>query len=170
MASLSGFDANEVEPAGDFEPLPAGKYIAVITDTTLKPTKAGNGEYLEIKFQVLDEGPYKGRNLWTRLNLKNPNDQAVQIARSELSSICRAVGVMQPKDSADLHDRPLGLNVKLRARPDTGELTNEVKGFESLVAEPAAAPPPKPAVAKATITPIQQPTRLSDAKKAPWKK
>ena len=33
----------------------------------------------------------ESRLLWARLNLDNPNQQAVQIARGELSAICRAV-------------------------------------------------------------------------------
>ena len=72
MANLNGFDANTVDPASDFEPLPAGKYLAVITASEMKPTKSGNGHYLELTFQVID-GPYKGRMLWSRLNLDNPN-------------------------------------------------------------------------------------------------
>ena len=36
MADLSGFDASKVEPAGDFEPIPAGKYQAVITGSQMK--------------------------------------------------------------------------------------------------------------------------------------
>jgi len=63
MANLSGFDANNVEPSGDFEPIPAGKYLAIITDSEMKPTKNGNGSYLELTFQVI-EGPCKNRLLW----------------------------------------------------------------------------------------------------------
>ena len=33
MANLNGFDANNVDPATDFEPMPAGKYLAVITES-----------------------------------------------------------------------------------------------------------------------------------------
>ena len=51
-------------------------------------------------------------------------------ARSELSALCRAVGVLQPRDSVELHNIPLLLTVKLKKREDTGELTNEVKGYE----------------------------------------
>jgi hypothetical protein len=101
MANLNGFNAHNIDPATDFEPIPAGKYLAVITDSEMKATKNGNGYYLELTFQVID-GPYKNRLLWSRLNLHNPNEQAVQIAQGELSAICRAVGVMQPKDSVDL--------------------------------------------------------------------
>ena len=129
MANLNGFDAREVEPQVGFEPIPADKYLAVIAASEMKQTKAGDGQYLELTFQVID-GAYKGRNLWARLNLDNPNDTAVKIARSELSAICRAVGVMAPKDSHELHDLPLVVSVKLKKRDDTGEMTNELKGYE----------------------------------------
>jgi len=128
MANLSGFDARTVEPTTDFEPIPAGKYLAVITDSEMKQTKNGNGSYLELTFQVID-GEYKGRNLWARLNLDNPNETAVKIARGELSAICRAVGVMSPKDSVELHNLPMLITVKCKRREDTGDVVNEVKGY-----------------------------------------
>jgi hypothetical protein len=127
MSNLSGFNANQVEPAADFEPLPAGKYVAVITASEMKPTKAGNGSFLELVFQVT-EGEFKGRKLWSRLNLENPNALTVKIARGELSAICRAVGVMEPKDSAELHNLPMLVSVKQKADAD-GEVRNEVKGY-----------------------------------------
>ena len=128
MVSLNGFDANEVEPTTDFDPVPAGKYVAVITDSEMKPTKSGTGSYLELTFQVI-EGEFKNRMLWSRLNLDNPNATAVQIARGELSSLCRAVGVMAPNDSVDLHNLPLVVTVKCKKREDTGEIVNEIKGY-----------------------------------------
>ena len=128
MANLNGFNANEVDPATDFEPVPAGKYLTVITGSEMKPTKAGTGHYLELTFQII-EGEYKNRLLWARLNLDNPNDVAVQIARGELSSICRAIGVMQPKDSVELHNLPLLVTVKCKKREDTGDVVNEIKGY-----------------------------------------
>lgn len=128
MANLNGFNANDVDPATDFEPIPAGKYLAVITASEMKPTKSGSGHYLELTFQVI-EGPYKNRLLWSRLNLDNPNELTVQIARGELSAICRATGVMQPKDSLELHNLPLQITVKCKKREDTGDLTNEIKGY-----------------------------------------
>jgi hypothetical protein len=45
--------------------------------------------------------------IWSRLNLDNP--KAVEIARRDLSAICRAVGVLTPGDSSELHDLPLVL-------------------------------------------------------------
>jgi len=128
MANLNGFDARTVDPASTFDPLPAGKYVVAVTGSEMKPTKAGDGSFLELKFEVL-EGEHKGRNVWARLNMNNPNAVAVKIARSELSAICHAVGVMAPKDSVELHNIPLMITVKLKKRDDTGELANEIKGY-----------------------------------------
>ena len=144
MADLHGFDANQVEPAGDFEPIPAGKYLAVITESEMKPTKAGTGSYLQLTFQVID-GPFKNRLLWARLNLDNANDQARKIAQGELSAICRAVGVLAPNDSVELHNLPLVIHVKCKKRTDTGEIVNEIKGYAK-----KDAPPSPPAAAAAT--------------------
>ena len=140
MANLNGFDANQVEPADDLEPIPAGKYVAVITDSEMKPTKSGTGNYLQLTFQIV-EGEYANRLLWVRLNLDNPNATAVQIARRELSSICRSVGVLVPADSADLHNLPCMIHVRVKRRSDTGELQNEIKGYskKDAVAQPIAA-------------------------------
>ena len=128
MANLNGFNAANVDPATDFEPIPAGKYLAIISNSEMKPTKSGSGTYLELCFQLID-GPYKNRLLWSRLNLSNPNNLAVQIAQGELSAICRAIGVMQPKDSIELHNLPLVVTVKVKKREDTGDLLNEIKGY-----------------------------------------
>jgi hypothetical protein len=142
MANLNGFDASQVEPSASFDPIPAGKYLAAITESEMKATKTGAGSYLQMTFTVLD-GEYKNRMLWARLNLNNPNATAVKIARSELSALCRAIGVLQPRDSVELHNIPLLITVKLKKREDTGELTNEIKGFEpkaSAAGQPQQAP------------------------------
>ena len=140
MAELGNFNANEVDPAVEFEPIPAGKYLAIITASELKPTKSGKGHYLELQFQIV-EGAYANRNVWARLNLDNPNATAVQIARAQLSAICRAVGVLTPNDSCELHDLPLVIKVKCKKREDTGEITNEIGAFEKKASTPVPAQP-----------------------------
>ena len=148
MADLSGFNANNVEPSQDFDPIPAGKYPACIVESEMKPTKAGNGSYLQLTFEVL-EGEFKGRKVWSRLNLENQNPMAVQIARSELSAICRAVGIPEPKDSVQLHNLPLVITVKQKAGTD-GEVFNEVKGYakKEILSQPS-----KPQQAASTAAP-----------------
>ncbi len=159
MATLSGFDASQVEPTDEFEAIPAGKYPAVITDSEFKETKAGTGTYLQLAFEIID-GEHKGRLLWSRLNLDNPNETAVKIAQQELSAICRAVDVLTPQDSSELHNVPLVIHVRCRKRPDTDEITNEIRGYSALQQQPAAQPAPSPAV--------RQPVAAGSP--APWKR
>ena len=129
MANLNGFNAHEVEPTTPFEPIPAGKYLAAITASEMKATKKGDGSYLELEFVVL-EGDCKDRKVWDRLCVNHPNDLTQKIARGSLSAVCRAVGVMEPGDSVELHNIPLMISVKCKKRQDNGEITNEVKGYE----------------------------------------
>lgn len=154
MADLRGFDAQTVEPNDSFDPIPNGDYLCIITASEMKPTKAGDGAYLELEMQVL-EGPYQGRKLWDRLNLNNANDTAVKIAKGTLSAICRAVGVLQPKDSCELHDLPLLVKVACKKRDDTDELTNVVKGYkkrDSGTSSPVSAPTSAPVKAASSQT------------------
>ena len=138
MAELHGFDANTVEPV-NFEPLPANNYSVVLTKSEFRDTKAKDGQYLELEFEVI-EGEYKGRKIWDRLSLDHSNTTVVKIARGKLSSLCRACGVMTPKDSTELHDLPVIAKVRLKKRQDTGELTNQIAGYDRKDAAPAAQP------------------------------
>ncbi len=130
MADLGNFNAHDVDPNTEFDPVPAGQYLAIITESEMKPTKNNNGSYLQLTLEIL-EGEYKGRKLWARLNLNNPSDTAVKIARAELSSICRAMNVMTPKDSVELHNLPIAITVKCKKRSDTDDLTNEISKYEN---------------------------------------
>ena|ERR1700723_4334272 len=150
------FDASKVDPKKALVPVPVGDYISVITDSEEKPNSKGTGSYHQFTWEII-EGDYKGRKLWTRLNLSNPSDQAVSIARAELSAICRAVGVMKPKDSTDLHNLPCKLKVGMRKNKETGELGNEIKGYSprdgsTSTTAPAAKEPPKTPPWKKTAT------------------
>lgn len=129
MANLMGFDASKVEP-NTFEVIPNGTYNAIITESTWKQTQSGTGRYLELKFQICD-GDYKGRVLYARLNLENPqHPKTVEIARGQLSAICRAVGVLQPNDSCELHNLPMAITVACRKNEQTQEIVNDIKGFK----------------------------------------
>lgn len=153
MAILN-FNANEVEPSVGFEAIPAGKYQAVIVASDMKTNRAGDGEYLQLEFEII-EGEYKNRKLWTRLNLDNKNSDTVRIARADLSAICHAVGVIQPRDSADLHNLPLIITVKCRKNPD-GDIYNEIKGYAAKesasvnATTPSATAAPTPGAAQST--------------------
>lgn len=154
MADLGGFNANNVEPAKAFEPIPAGKYLAVVTESEVKETKAGTGNYLKLTIEII-EGEHKGRKFWPMFNLKNPSEEAVKIGRGQLSALCRAIGVMVPHDSTELHDLPMLITVKHR-KDDKGEIRNEVAGYSAKDAA-AAKPASAPVASGATSTPATPP-------------
>ncbi len=137
MVDLSGFDASLVEPQIPFDAIPAGKYEAMIVGSDWKPNKAGTGKYLELEFAIT-AGEYMDRRVWARLNLVNPNKLAMQIAQSELSAICRATGVITPRDSVELHNIPIIIKVVCKQRADTGDMTNIIKGYEPAGQHPSS--------------------------------
>lgn len=150
MAQLS-FNATQVAPQQSFQLLPAGWYVVQITESEIKPTKNGTGQMLNLKLQVLD-GDCKNRIIFGRLNIVNQNKTAEDIGQSQLSAICHAVGVLNLQDTAQLHNKPLRVKVKIR-KDDTGQYEdqNEVSGFEAVkgavpsAAAPGAAAPASPA-------------------------
>lgn len=150
MADLSGFDARTVDPNEGFPVLPAGEYDVAIVNTELKRTTKNDGSYLKLDMQVLN-GPYQNQHLFDNLNIDNPNAKAVQIAKGSLSAICRAVGVLTPKDSAELHNKPLRVKVVIEKSDEYGD-QNRVKGYKSrsgTAPTPAASPAGTPAPAGA---------------------
>ena len=129
------FDANTVEPS-NVDVYPTGKYLSQIVSSEMRPTKDGRGQYLFLELDIL-EGPFAGRKLFDRLNLVNDNPDTVDIATRTLSSICRATGQMQVKDSEQLHLIPLIADV--RVRPPKGQY-GESNSIRYLPRNAAAAP------------------------------
>jgi hypothetical protein len=137
MAKLGqNFDATAVDPVGVYQPIPADEYMVQIINSSMKPTKDNAGEYLELEMDIL-EGDYAGRKLFERLNLKNANQQTVEIALRTLSGVCRAAGVMNLEDSDQLHFKPLVVKVEVKPagrNEKTGrnyDTSNVIKGWRS---------------------------------------
>lgn len=155
------FDAENTEtPSHD--PLPAGNYTVAITESEMTPNKAGSGEFLKLTMSVI-EGEHEGRLLFTRLNLVHPNEKAVAIAKSELAAICKAVGVMKPQDSSDLHGK--AFSVRVTQIEKDGQIYNEVKSFGPA----GTAQPTAPAASKPATNPTQTAATAGKAT-PPWKK
>lgn len=154
MANLGNFDPEEYK--NEYEPIPAGKYHAVITESEEKLTQKG-GSYIKLTVEVI-EGQFKGRKVFANLNLKNANPEAEKIARITLADICRATGVMHPRDTSELHNKPM--LIKLSVRPETEQYpaSNDIKGWEPINKTP-------------TMTGIEPvAAAVSDGSKKPWEK
>ena len=168
------FDAANVDPNAGFEVYPAGKYLSQIVSSEMRPTKDGRGQYLFLELDIL-EGPFAGRKLFDRLNLVNDNPDTVDIATRTLSSICRATGQMQVKDSEQLHLIPLIADV--RVRPPKGQYgeSNSIRYLPRNAAAPATRAPGAYASAPAPATaPAAQPQPATPVAPAagglPWQR
>lgn len=140
MADLSNYE-NEVEnakPMTSYDPIPAGTYTAVITESEIKDTSNNTGQQLALRWQII-EGEHEGRFVFDRITLKNQNPQAVEIGMRQLKSIALAVGhAGRLGDSAELHGQPCLIKVKVappRTDTKTGktyDTSNEIKGYDPL--------------------------------------
>ena len=137
---LNGFDASRVEPNEPRGAVPKGDYQVIITGSEKAATKSGNGHLLNLELQIV-EGEFRGRKLFDRLNLWNPSEVAQRIAQGTLSAICRAVNVLTPRSSEELHNRQLTASVDVDQHE--GKPRNSVKGYkprQSSMAAPVAGP------------------------------
>lgn len=153
MAKIS-FNIAEAGELNDSAPeiLPVGDYTMQITQSDLRDTKAGDGQYIWLELEIL--GPkYAGRRYWERLNLFNKNETAVRIAKKALGAICNAAGVSAFEDTEQLHFKPMKVVIthkenkqgKLETRADYYPLS----GAAPKTAAPATAVPVAPAQAAA---------------------
>jgi hypothetical protein len=144
------FNVNELPQGnGNFEPLPAGWYTATISQSELKATKAGNGQYIKLRYDIT--GPtHQGRVVFGNLNIKNANPKAEEIGRADLGEIMRAIGLAKVTDTDQLIGGQIGIKLSVKEDAQYGA-SNEVKGFKSLSgsAAPAAASIPAKTAAPA---------------------
>lgn len=131
MASLNEVQFDGSEEEDDFAVIPAGEYAAQIIASEMKETKAGTGMFLELRVQLLEE-PYVGRLVFERLNLVNPNEVAVKIAKRSFKELCDSIGLdhTEVEDSEELHGREFIAVIKVDPpRGDWGE-SNSVKKYK----------------------------------------
>ena len=134
------------------EVLPAGEYTMQIIKSEIRETKAGTGWYLQLEFDVLSGPCAPGRKFWDRLNLKNTNEQAEQIAQRQFHAIYTALGMdFPPDDSEKLHFKPLRVAIKHKENKQ-GNLEAQPKYLPLNQAAPASAPA-APAVAPSGAAP-----------------
>jgi hypothetical protein len=103
------------------EILPAGEYVMQIIKSERRDTKAGTGWYLQLEFDVLSGPCPPGRKFWDRLNLKNVNEQAQQIAQRQFHALYTAMGYdFPPDDSDELHFKPVRVVIKHKENKQGG--------------------------------------------------
>lgn len=137
MAKLSEvFNASEVPERTEFEPVPPGQYSTMIVASEIKQTKKG-GEMIVLELEIQD-GEHSGRKLFERLNIKNDNQKAVDMAFRTLAEIVKAVGKTTIKDTEELHGKKLFVDVRVEppksyigedGKEQEGKPQNSIKKF-----------------------------------------
>jgi len=163
MAFLN-FNAANVEPDAPIEVLPAGNYIAIITESDVVMTKSGTGQRLKLTWKVV-EGNFANRMVFDGINIAHQNPKAEEIGQRQLSGLCHAANVLNLQQTEQLHGIPVQLKLIIR-KDDTGQYgdQNEVKGYSKLTGHAVA-----PRTAAAQTTPAAPaPQAAPAAMTPPW--
>lgn len=150
MPSLGNFDPNQHHDT--YEPLPAGDYLVMITESTID-VKEDGGQFVKVTMEVSQPEQHYGRKCFANFTLEHPNPKAVEVGRRILSNLCRAVGVMSPRETEELHGIPFFVRLTVEQWND-GSLHNEARAYWSTQAAP---PPQSKPKAKAPAAPMGQP-------------
>lgn len=165
---LSQYTDYNAAPARDFDPLPAGSYIAEIADMELADTKDGTGKRLNVTWKVLD-GQYKNRLVWSGLNIINKSADAQAIAQGLLKSIREAIGKPDAREVDDYRFIPHVIAVKLVPASGNYGPKNEVNGAKPInEGTPAPAPTAAPAAPANRFAPPAQPAPPAGNAPNPW--
>ena len=115
----------------NFEPISAGWYEVSISSTQLKQTKTGTGEFIALHYNVL--GPaYKGRVIFGKLNIRNPNPHIQDIGIQQLGELMRAIGLASVEDTDQLIDGHLEVKVNISEASGGCDFSNYVSGFRAI--------------------------------------
>jgi len=163
MALLNqSFRADDLPPGGNYDPIPAGKYVAKIVEATVGLTKSGMGEYIKVRWDVI--GPaHQGRVVFQNLNIRNQSSAAEEIGRRQLGEIMRAIGLATVEDTDQLIGGEAEIRVKIKEDKEYGP-RNEIVAVEGLTAR---APMPQPAATPAkpaSVVPAAAPAKAAP----PW--
>lgn len=143
MAILN-FNAAEIDTTSR-DAIPSGTYEAVVTDSETRATKNGTGLGINLTFEIISEGPAKGRKVFAWINYENANAKAQQIGREELASLCKVVGVTQLNDTVQLHNLPLLITVGIDRNDPTRNVIKSYKAKQSAAQTAGAQQQARPA-------------------------
>ena len=130
------------DSGGNFEPLHAGWYQVTIAGAELKTTKAGTGEYISVRYDVVAP-THQGRVVFGNLNIKNPNPKAEEIGRQQLGNLMRAIGLANVSDTDQLIGGNCSIKLSIRKSEQYGD-NNDVKAWKAIEGGAVPTPAAKP--------------------------
>ncbi|HSG59797.1 MAG TPA: DUF669 domain-containing protein [Pseudomonadales bacterium] len=161
MAFLGETFSTDSLPVSDrsYDLIPEGWYNATITKAELNNTKAGTGQKIDMRYDIV--GPtQQGRVVFGTVNVRNQSQKAEEIGRQQLGEIMRAVGLAKIQDTDELVGGSICVRVKIRPAENGYDARNEVSGFKSASG----------ALPQVTSTSAPEPTAQPGGAKPPWAK
>lgn len=127
------FVSSQLPKENNYGAVPTGEYVAKIASAELKTTKAGDGQYINTRYKIVD-GEFKGRSFFDLINISNPNATAVEIGLARLNTIIECGGLHEIQDS----DQLVGIIIKaiLTVEQYNGSDKNRLLRIESLNSVP----------------------------------
>lgn len=130
MAQLpSKFSTEDKGEMNNFDALPAGEYQVKVKDSSLNVNSKKTGKYLKFIFEVT-EGEFKGRWLFSNMNIIHTNVQAVEKAEKELATLCRACGKSSILDSDEVHGCELMVKITQTKATSQYPAGNDIKDYQ----------------------------------------
>jgi hypothetical protein len=137
----------------DNAPVPEGEYKAVIKSAELQNTKAGNGQYIKVRFDITGDS-HAGRVVFSNINIRNPNPKAEEIGRQTLGELARAIGLKTVTDTDQLIGGQCQIKVTIRQSEGYAP-QNEIRRYKAI--EGAALPKPVAQAATPSSAPWAKP-------------
>ena len=114
------FNTQTEEGTPDFQPLPAGNYVATIVDAKVGPLKSGKGQAVLLQWEVQGDAN-QGRLIFDRVIVAHESAEAMKFGRRKLKDIADACGVKDSiTDLSVLLNKPCSIYVKIE-QDDAGE-------------------------------------------------
>lgn len=164
MASIAGVYNPDAEPSSGFTLLPDDTYTLEVVESDYSANSDGDGMTLALKTQVM-EGEHEGRTYFIWMDLEHNDDKRQERGQRDFAALRRAVGVLAPEDTDELHFKPFQAKIGSYTSKKTGKVNNTIKeyifdrGDGSPANDNTARPAPRPAAAASPA-----------AKSKPWKK
>jgi hypothetical protein len=114
------FDTAKEEGSPDFEPIPKGQYVAIVTDAKVGPLKSGKGQAVQLTWKI-EGGQYANRLIFDRVIVAHESAEATKFGRRKLKDIADACSVKgHITDLTVLLNKPCSVYVKIE-QDDAGE-------------------------------------------------
>ena len=104
----------------NFAPVPKGTYRVKVTKAELTKTKAGDGEMVKIRLDIL--GPTNaGRVIFDDILIVHPKEEAQSIGRTRMATLSRACALRNPKNTELLVGKEVDAFIKVETDAQYGD-------------------------------------------------